>query len=187
VKVLSELRYADGDRVICNSSTVHNLDSETPRGRPYIELQRRISDEICKYFNCENRAAPADKTAPYDGLLYRYNHMVAVAEIKSRNLSKCKLEQWGTYLISESKIDDNLERAKVWRVPFLIFAYLIHSDTLVFWKISDPAGQILCDFEVRETETKETVNGGRIFRMNAYISLDQMEVLPISINPAPSP
>ena len=157
------------------------LDSETARGKKYIALQHHISNAVCAHWGCINRADPADMTAPYDALFYRDEVMIGVAEIKARNLSKHLLEDWGSYILTESKLDANIKLARSYEVPFTLIVYLRHSDTLVFWKITDADGQLLCRYTTKWTQTPETVNGGLIWRENAYIRLDNMKVLPISL------
>ena len=58
-------------------------------------------------------------------------------------------------------------------MPFIGFLYLIPDDLLITKQISNAQGEWTCDFRTEITETQETVNGGKIERLNAFIDLTE--------------
>lgn len=59
-------------------------------------------------------------------------------------------------------------------IPFVLVVAL--ADQVVWWEVLDADGALLF-YEVRDTETQATCNGGSAVRRNAYLPLDQMRVL----------
>ena len=43
----------------------------------------------------------------------------------------------------------------------------------MYWKITDKYGNFLFDFDVRNTRTQKTINGGSVIRTNAYLPLKE--------------
>jgi len=63
------------------------------------------------------------------------------------------------------------------RVPLVLIVRL--KDAIAWWKITDRAGTYVTKFDIRETLTQQTCNGGEINRINAYVHLDTMQMIPI--------
>jgi hypothetical protein len=112
-------------------------------------------------------------------LFFRNNDCVAVAEIKSREMSIEELKGFGSYLITHSKIATGKELSGLIGVPFLLYVKLIKDDVIVYWKITNNFGEYLVSFNTKQTETKSNCNGGTALRENSYIVLDDMQVLSI--------
>ena len=55
------------------------------------------------------------------------------------------------------------------RVPYLGFLYLIKDKIIMYWKITDKYGNFLFDFDIKNTRTQKTINGGSVVRTNAYL------------------
>ena len=54
-------------------------------------------------------------------------------------------------------------------VPYLGFLYLVPDDMIFYWKITNKIGDFRFDYEVKETLTQKTINGGKTIRENAYL------------------
>ena len=39
----------------------------------------------------------------------------------------------------------------------------------MYWKITDKYGNFLFDYDVKETRTQRTINGGSVVRKNAFL------------------
>jgi hypothetical protein len=152
------------------------LDSKTPKGVPYIESEEIVAKAVCEKMRCDQLHMASDDTH-VDRLLFRGQDLVAVAEIKSREMSMDELENFGSYLISKSKLDVGHSLAALMGVPYMLFVRLIKDDVIVFWKVCDEYGKTLINFTVENTRTKANVNGGSVVRENAYIQLDGMKTL----------
>jgi hypothetical protein len=111
-----------------------------------------------------------------DALFFRGERLGAVAEIKARALSLLDLRNFGSYLITYDKIERGRMVGVTLRVPYLVVVGLV--DTVVYWRASDALGRWGISFEVDETETRATCNGGKAFRANAFLSLEKMRLLP---------
>ena len=152
------------------------LSSETEKGKKYILKEKALADYIGKIYN----AIPVDlgdKTTRMDKLFIRDGRVVCIAEIKHREMSLSDLYQFGTYLISYDKIDRGVALSRILHVPFFLFVYLIHSDDIALFKISDETGKEVCNYTVEKTETKRNCNGGMAIRENAYIAFDGMTII----------
>jgi len=89
---------------------------------------------------------------------------VGVCEIKDRDLYE---GQYPTYLITADKITNGVKLASLLVVPFYIFACLNIDDIIIGFRVWDK--EYLFPYEVKRTETQETINGGTAIRDNAYI------------------
>jgi hypothetical protein len=64
---------------------------------------------------------------------------------------------------------DGKRISEMLRVPYLGFLYLIKDKIIMYWKITDKYGNFLFDFDVKNTRTQKTINGGSVIRTNAYL------------------
>jgi hypothetical protein len=80
-----------------------------------------------------------------------------------------ELRNFGSWLVTFDKIMDGKRLSEMLRVPYLGFLYLIKDQIVMYWKITDEYGNFLFDFDVRNTMTQKTINGGMIKRTNAYL------------------
>ena len=94
-------------------------------------------------------------TAKVDGVLIKDNQLSAIFESKCRNMSMMEIDNYGSC------------------VPFIGFLYLIKDDIVMYWKITDSQGNFLFDFDVKQTQTQKTINGGQIVRTNAYLPFNK--------------
>ena len=152
------------------------LDSQTPKGIPYIESEEVVAKAVCDKMNC-NQLHMASDDNHVDRLFYRKEQLVAVGEIKSRNMKIEELENFGSYLITESKITVGCALAGLMGVPYMLYVKLLKSDIIVYWLICDGDGDLQVHYDRDLTVTQANVNGGTAQRVNAYIDLSQMKKL----------
>ena len=43
----------------------------------------------------------------------------------------------------------------------------------MYWKITNSDGEFLFNFDIKRTKTQKTINGGKIFRSNAYLPFEE--------------
>jgi hypothetical protein len=83
-----------------------------------------------------------------------------------------QLQKWNNeWLITFDKIEAGRYVANSLGVPFIGFLYLIPDDLLITKQLSNAKGEWTCEYRTDVTETQETINGGKIARLNAYIDL----------------
>lgn len=122
-----------------------------------------------------------DKTKPisYDGWIIYKENPVALVETKCRDdcLYHEFVQKYKNYwLISESKLLVNADKAKVQKLPLYGFLYIVRSKVLMVVKLCNAGGQLTA-YEAKLTKTKKTINGGSIERMNAYIPMRSATIL----------
>tara|TARA_Y100001951_G_C11172205_1_gene200944 strand:- start:51 stop:539 length:489 start_codon:yes stop_codon:yes gene_type:complete len=154
-----------------------NLDINTERGQASLEYERKMLDRIrhmmCSKHKNNSALIETDKNmdAKIDGIIIKDNQISGIFESKCRNMSLMDLRNFGSWLVTLDKIMDGKKLSTMLRVPFIGFLYLIKDNIVMYWKITDKFGDFLFDFEVRNTKTQKTINGGTAFRTNAYLPL----------------
>lgn len=152
------------------------LNSLTPKGLEYIKKENDVANVICKKLNCK-QIHMAHNDTQVDRLFFRDDQLVAIGEIKTRNLSLSKLKEFDSYLISYNKILTGKAFSDLTGVPYFLFVKLIEDDEIYFWKICNEKGEYTTDFIVDKTRTPKNINGGSVIRSNAYLSLKEMQKL----------
>jgi len=151
------------------------MDILTPKGQKSLEYERKMLEKlrqsICKKHKNSSMLIETNKDmdAKIDGLIVKDNELSGIFESKCRNISLMELMNYGSWLITFDKILDGKRLSEMLRVPYLGFLYLIKDDIVMYWKITDKYGNFLFDFDVRNTTTQKTINGGKIKRTNAYL------------------
>lgn len=112
-----------------------------------------------------------DTPAKLDGVLVREKEIVAVVETKVRSMTEQDLKDFGTYLITESKITKGQKVSELLESPLFVAGYLEHSNVMYGWRVTDEKGNLLFDYETDKRETQETVNGGT--------KIDTVALLPV--------
>jgi len=156
------------------------LDVNTPKGQESLQHELRAV-ELWNYHYQEFTYVhtPKDGSALVDAIILNSDRNVcAVVEQKSRNMTLEQLQKWNyEWLITFDKIEAGRYVANSLGVPYIGFLYLIPDDLLITQKISDKHGKWTCDFRTDITETQETINGGKIERLNAFIKLNDAQHL----------
>lgn len=126
---------------------------------------------------------PDTGVARLDGFVTVNGIIVAAFEGKMRyaGLSERGVEYNGktyqTYLITADKVNACMVIAKQLEVPFVISIYFTVTDNFLVFKMTDEHGKRLIDFEEAHTQTRETVNGGKITRNNAFIPVSAGKII----------
>jgi hypothetical protein len=151
------------------------LDVNTPKGQESLMHELRAVELWNRYYpELTYVHTPKDGPALVDGVIVNNEAQVlAVVEQKSRNMTIEQLQKWDyEWLITYDKIEAGRYVAQSLGVPYIGFLYLTNDDLLLTKKISDKHGKWTCDFRTDITETQETINGGMIDRLNAFIKMD---------------
>ena len=139
------------------------LDCDTPLGREAIVGESRVMARVARF--TETLCLKSNsKTSDLDCVFADLSHVLAVAEIKTRNMDKKQLEDFGTYMISNSKIDAGLIASGYLGAKFLLCVGL--HDGVVMWDVNK---DLVYDVEQRETQA--TVNGGT--------KIDEVALIPV--------
>ena len=154
-----------------------SLDCNPPQGQVYIKAQLACMAKLESAWNCQAFPTISDRSSDVDAIFVKNGQVALVGEIKSREMSLEELTRFGSYLITHEKIVKVKNVAVSLCVPSVIVVSLLKDNQLVFWRLSDSQGNFEVVFEERVTETKKTCNGGKVYRNNAYISLDGMQVI----------
>jgi len=150
------------------------LDVNSPKGQESLEHElRAVQLWNSHYTDYTYVHTPKNGPALVDAVICDNDcNVVAVVEQKSRNMSLEQLQKWNNeWLITFDKIEAGRYVANSLGVPFIGFLYLIPDDLLITKQLSNAQGQWTCEFRTDITETQETINGGKIERLNAYIDL----------------
>ena len=134
------------------------------------EMLKRIKSIIARDTeDCNVLATDKNMDAKVDGFITKGNKVTGIFESKCRNMNLMELREYGSWLITFEKIMDGKRLSEMLRVPYLGFLYLIKDQIVMYWKITDEYGNFLFDFDVRNTMTQKTINGGMVKRTNAYL------------------
>jgi len=155
-----------------------SLDCTTPRGQVYIAHQMGCLDRLNKAWKVQIITTDGSDMADVDAVAVRDNCVSAVMEVKSREMDLAQLRRFGSYLITFEKLLKLRAVAAALRVPGLVVVSLLKDQTTVFWKICDREGGLLVGLESKVSRTQATCNGGSVDRYNAYLSLEDMQVIP---------
>ena len=147
------------------------LDSQTPKGQICIAAEEYVASRICEMWGCSALRLGAE-AAHFDRLFHRGGQIVAVAEIKNRDMDWEQLVAFGSYLITAKKLEQGAQLARLLSAPFYLFVRLGDSKDMVYWPVANTDGDIVVAHTIRRTQTQATVNGGIAVRDNAYLSLE---------------
>ena len=150
------------------------LDVNSPKGQESLQHELRAVQLWNHHYNDYTYVhTPKNGSALVDAVIVDNDtNVVAVVEQKSRNMSLEQLQKWDNeWLITYDKIEAGRYVANSLGVPFIGFLYLIPDDLLITKQLSNAKGEWTCDYRTDVTETQETINGGKISRLNAYINL----------------
>jgi len=155
------------------------MDILTEKGQKSLEYERemleRIRHNLCNTHKEDSYLIETDKNmdAKVDGIIVTNNQVSGIFESKCRNLSLMQLVDFGSWLITLDKIMDGKQLSEMLRVPYIGFLYLIKDKIIMYWKITDKYGDFTFDFEVKKTKTQKTINGGVVYRTNAYLPFEK--------------
>lgn len=150
------------------------LDIDTPRGRANEAHNDKCFAVYMDYFDLLGatlKRLPKAHTA--DGLLLSpEKQKLGLIEVKSRHdfTEKEFFARWGTWLVTNKKIVENIRLARKHRIPFIGAMHIVQSRVVLVKTIFEN-GQTCPGVEVRLTSTQATINGGTALRDNAFIPM----------------
>jgi len=117
-----------------------------------------------------------DVPAPFDGMIKKEGRLRVAFEIRTRNceILNGKIDYHGkakynTLLITKKKIDTCVDITKQLHLSFCLV--IKFKNKVLNWNISDEKGKWLIKPEVKKTETRKTINGGKAVRENYFLKL----------------
>lgn len=152
-----------------------SLDINTERGQKSKEYENRAYQKLEKKYNGKIIETPKSKDSKVDGFLVKDESVLGVCETKCRQLYESELYDFGTWLITNKKIEDGKVVANKLSVPFYGILYLIPHDYVFVWEIADKNGESNFNYEVKRTKTQKTINGGTVKRRNAFLPVDNIK------------
>lgn len=156
-----------------------NLDINTERGQAAAADQLRAmeivygrSGELCFLHT------PTNEAAPIDGFVARGDYVIAIAEVKSRDMTHEHLMRQfnGEWLLTMHKLADIAKLCGLLRLPGYGFLFCKPSRLVLAVILTDKDGRILCDYRTAQTETQATCNGGKANRVNAFIKMHSARI-----------
>jgi hypothetical protein len=151
------------------------LDSLTARGQTYIARQHAIVAACGRLWSADAVELSSD-ISPIDALYTRAGRLFRIAEVKAREMTLRELRQHGSYLVTFDKLVEGRALAARLGVEYVLVAGL--TDAIVWWSVTDSAGEWRARLRTARTTTQATCNGGKVERANAYLVLDEMQVWP---------
>lgn len=150
-----------------------SLDIDTHKGRITLVQEQRAASILLRSRGYGYIRIP-QKTAPFDCFLVYEGMVRAIAETKCRDMSAEKFfkDYAGLWLITYEKLRSGGEMADRIGVPFYGLLYLVPDDLLLAQQIYNPETGKWAPFNVANTLTQRTVNGGQIYRSNAYLDMN---------------
>ena len=151
------------------------MDILTKKGQRSLVYEREMLDKIrytmCDKHKSNSQIIETDKNmdAKVDGMIVKNGELAGIFESKCRNLSLMELRNFDSWLVTLDKIMEGKRLSEMLRVPYFGFLYLIKDKIVMYWKITDKYGNFIFDFDVKNTRTQKTINGGSVVRTNAYL------------------
>lgn len=157
------------------------LDINTARGQVSLFHEQKIINLLIKKYGANIIQTPKHLDAVCDGMVINPDGCInSIYEFKCRDNLIQKDDgiyyQSGTYsqkedswLITHNKILECVDVASKLKVPFIGWLYLINSNIVYQFNITDSHGKYLFEFDVKNTKTQKTINGGTINRNNAFL------------------
>lgn len=150
-----------------------NLDIDTEKGRKTVKEEEKMLQYVRKCTGLKIKITKKGKPIPHDGILInpKNNEIVGIFESKNRQIDLQTLKKWGSWLITNEKINECRKIAIKLKVPFYGFLGIEKDKLVMYWKITDSEGNFLFEFNHYNTFTRETVNGGEAYRDNAFLPI----------------
>lgn len=155
------------------------LDCNTVKGQGYIGHQQECLRRLETVMGVQMVCTPETEAAAIDALAVRAGRVVAVLEVKSREMDLAQLNRFGSYLITFEKLLKIRTVAGALCVSGFVAVSLLKEKepTIVMWKVCDEQGNLVVSLEACVSQTQATCNGGQVDRYNAYLSMAEAEVV----------
>ena len=152
------------------------MDILTERGQVSLEDEQYFARWFKQQFSLNYTQTPKDYPAAVDAIISNEgsNKLMAVAETKCRY--DLTLDQFQTsfnneWLVTWAKVQKVIEIANALGVPSVGFLYLVKPKVVLMQRFSEPDGRLMAPIKLATTKTQATINGGEIYRTNAYIDM----------------
>jgi hypothetical protein len=155
------------------------LDILSKKGQKTLEQERQAIEIWHSHVpDWVYNETPKDSPSPVDAIITNGGCCRAVVETKCRDMSEDMFSNTfdKKWLVTFDKILKAKDIADSLQIPFLGFLYLTKSNCLIWQKLWTPNKGWLIEIDVRKTKTQATVNGGEIYRDNAYIDMKDATV-----------
>ena len=160
------------------------MDILTEKGKISLEDEQFLAEWFKKEFCLNYIQTPKDQPAAVDAIISNKDStkLMAVAETQCRY--ELTLEQFQTtfnneWLVTWAKIQKTIEIANALGVTSVGLLYLVKPKIVLMQRISEPDWKLVAPIRLLTTETQATINGGKIFRTNAYINMEEAKVYTI--------
>jgi len=157
------------------------MDILTPRGVASRQWEdRAVQLWSSQWPDISYVETPKDQPAIVDAVLVKNNKIIGVVETKCRpslSLVDFKVTHNMKWLVTAEKVDKAQKVAEAMCVPFVGFLYLPDQDILLYQSIWKPAHGWVVGIERKNTKTQATINGGKIWRHNAYIDMTNAKMI----------
>ena len=157
------------------------LDVLSPKGQVSVKDEAlAVALFTNKFKGYQYVETPKSGPADVDALLMLDKQLRQVIETKCRydcDINKFMHVYQGEWLVTEEKILKARNIAKQLGIGVTGFLFIVPSKTLLVQQIADADGRLLVNIRTQSTETKATINGGRVIRNNSYIDMRKAMVI----------
>jgi hypothetical protein len=153
------------------------MDILTPKGQVTRQQEQQVIAAFHKkypeYLYAETHK---ERDSVNDGIILnrKTSVIVAVCETKCRGASLDQFEnKWHRrWLITNRKIQENMQLARAMRCYFTGILYLTQSNLILMKHLYDGnADKWLAEYNTAHCETQRNINGGRTIRENAFVDM----------------
>ena len=155
------------------------MDAYTTRGKVAREYEDEAIEELEKAFENTFARFPNEKPMDFDGFIIEDSEIRAMYEARSRDAGfiegqlEYKSKKYDTVMVTHDKILRCQKYSKKFGIPFLFLVIFVQTRNVICFQITDERGDELIDYEVKETKSQKTINGGVAFRKNAFLPLSE--------------
>ena len=157
------------------------MDVLTPKGLESLRQEKRAVELFLgSYGDFSYVETPKDQYADIDGFITKKDVIISGVEVKCRNMSIKELSEKfdNKWLVTKDKIDRCVNICTSLRIDFRGFLYLVPDDLLLIVPIWNNATLSYgTSMSAEFTETQETINGGKVVRLNAYIDVSNAKAV----------
>lgn len=155
------------------------MDILTVRGQESARHELRAAELFERRFRYRYNHTPKERPAVVDAVVTKDGAISCIVETKCRDMTYDLLmgRYRGEWLITLDKLERAAALAKGLCVPLVGCLYLIPDDLLLVLTITRPDGSWALEFRRERTGTQETINGGFIHRINAYLPMHGATVI----------
>jgi hypothetical protein len=154
-------------------TSMSDLAVLTKAGRKSVEQEMEMLAFLSGKWGVSYVLTSKIGAAHIDGLFVRNGIIAAAFESKCRT----KWDDYDSLLITATKIDDGVAVSSVLFIPFLVLAYIVPLQQILYWQVTDSSGDIQFPITRRVTGTQATIEGGEARRLNAFLPLEFANII----------